>query len=293
MKIDSHQHFWKFAAEEFAWINDNMSVLRRDFLPPDLEKELQSIGFNGSIAVQARQSLEETRWLLELADDNAFIKGVVGWVDLRSSDVEQQLSEFSKNKKFVGVRHILQDEADDTFMIQPAFINGLQWLQKYDLTYDILIYPKHLSVAIKLVEQFSKMRFVLDHLAKPFIKKKIISPWKEEVAELAKFPNVFCKVSGMVTEADWQNWKHEDFIPYLDIVFEAFGVKRILIGSDWPVCTVGGNYQKVMSIVIGYIEKLSDEEKAAILGGNAVKAYNLTRTSQNQTIATDFADYTD
>jgi L-fuconolactonase len=275
MKIDSHQHFWKYNTAEFGWINDNMSVIRRDFLPSDLQRELQSLGFDGSIAVQARQSLEETRWLLELADANAFIKGVVGWVDLRSSDVEQQLSSFSKNNKFVGVRHIVQDEPDDRFLLRADFLNGLRCLQRHDLTYDILIYPKHLPVAIKLVEQFPEMRFVLDHIAKPFIKKKIISPWKEEIGELANFSNVFCKVSGMVTEADWQNWKQEDFIPYLDAVFEVFGVDRILIGSDWPVCTLAGNYQKVMSIVIQYIEKMSDEGKAAILGGNAMRAYNI------------------
>lgn len=275
MKIDSHQHFWKFNTAEFGWINDDMKVLRRDFLPPALEKELLSIGFDGAIAIQARQSLEETRWLLELADANAFIKGVVGWVDLCSPKVEQQLTVFSKNKKFVGVRHIVQNELDDQFLLRADFINGLRCLQRFGLAYDILIYPKHLPVAIKLVEQFPEMRFVLDHLAKPFIKKKTISPWREEIAELATLPNVFCKVSGMVTEADWQNWKYEDFIPYLDAVFEAFGVERILIGSDWPVCTLVGDYQEIMSIVVAYIEKFSNEEKTAILGGNAVKAYNM------------------
>jgi len=276
MKIDGHQHFWKFNTVEFGWINDDMNALRRDFLPRDLEEELQSIGFNGSIAVQARQSLEETRWLLQLADSNGFIKGVVGWVDLRSPKVEQQLAIFSKNEKFVGARHIVQDEPDDQFLLRADFLNGLRCLQTFDLTYDILIYPKHLPVAIKLVEQFPEMRFVLDHLAKPFIKKKITSSWKEEIAGLAKFPNVFCKVSGLVTEADWQNWKNDDFIPYLDTVFESFGVERILIGSDWPVCTLAGDYQKVMSIVTAFIEKFSNEEKTAILGGNAAKAYHLT-----------------
>ena len=276
MNIDSHQHFWKFNTAEYGWINEEMRVLRGDFLPWDFEDELRSIGFDGSIAVQARQSTEETRWLLELADQNAFIKGIVGWVDLRSRGVAQQLAAFSRNKKFVGVRHVVQDEPDGDFMLRSEFTNGLRCVQEHDLAYDILIYPRQLPAAIKLAARFPEMRFVLDHMAKPMIKKKILSPWKEEIVELSTFPNVFCKVSGMVTEADWQHWRYDDFIPYLDTVFEMFGVERILIGSDWPVCTLTGSYQKVMSVALEYLKKYPSEARRAILGGNAVRAYSLS-----------------
>jgi len=275
MQIDSHQHFWRFNTEEFDWITEEMKTLKRDFLPEDLFKELSATGFQGSVTVQARQTLEETAWLLKLADEHSFIKGVVGWVELCSQNVERQLSQFSTNKKFVGVRHIAQDEPDENFLLRHEFLNGVKYLQNFNLTYDILIYPKQLRTAIRFVEQFPGMRFVLDHIAKPFIKKKIISPWKEEITELSKFPNLFCKVSGMVTEADWKNWKPDDFIPYLDIVFGAFGADRIMLGSDWPVCTIAGSYRNVMGIMLEYIKTFSSEEQSAILGGNAVRAYNL------------------
>jgi L-fuconolactonase len=275
MKIDSHQHFWKYNPADYGWINEEMKVLKRDFLPSDLEKELKTIDFVGSIAVQARQSLEETEWLLKLANENPIIKGVVGWVDLQSINVEKQLEEFSKNSKLVGVRHVVQDEADDNFMLRPAFINGLKHVQQFKLAYDILIFPKHLPVAAKLVSQFPDLQFVVDHIAKPFIGKKILEPWKTEIAEFSKFKNVSCKVSGMVTEADWHNWEYEDFFPYLDTIFENFGTQRILIGSDWPVCTVAGKYSVVMDIVLKYIHNFSKAEKDAILGGNAQKVYRI------------------
>lgn len=275
MKIDSHQHFWKYTPAEFGWIDQKMQLLQRDFLPLHLESELQLNGFHGSIAVQARQSLEETKWLLDLASRYHFIKGIVGWLDLCSADVKQQVSVLAENPLFVGVRHILQDEPDDNFMLQDKFLNGLQILQRFNLVYDLLIFPRHLPQAIKLVAQIPGTRFVLDHLAKPFIKKKLLSPWQEGIADLAKFPNVWCKVSGMVTEADWQNWKFEDFVPYLDTVFGAFGPNRILIGSDWPVCTLAGSYQQVVSIVIQYLKKYTAVQQEAVLGGNAMKVYRL------------------
>jgi L-fuconolactonase len=275
VKIDSHQHFWKYTEPEFGWINDDMKILRRDFFPADLHKDMQSFGIDGSIAVQARQSLEETRWLLELAERNQFIKGVVGWIDLRSPDVEQQLALFLKNKKFVGTRHIVQAEPDDYFLLRPDFMNGIKALQHHNLAYDILIYPKHIPAALKFVSLFPDMRFVLDHMAKPNIKKTAILPWKDEIKELSKYQNLFCKVSGMVTEADIFNWKNEDFYPYLDVIFELFGTKRVMIGSDWPVCIVAGSYDSVLSIVMEYIKGFSEEEKEGILGGNAVRAYGL------------------
>jgi L-fuconolactonase len=276
MKIDSHQHYWHFNTADYGWIGENMAAIKRDFLPADLLPELQSIGFDGSIAVQARQSLEETNWLLELANGNPFIKGVVGWVDLQAADVEMQLEKFRKHPKAVGVRHVIHDEADIDFMLQPNFIRGVNLLEMYQLTYDILIFEKHLPNTQKFVSSFSDNQlFVVDHIAKPLIKDEAISPWKEKISELAGYKNVYCKVSGMVTEADWKRWKPEDIKPYLDVVFESFGAERILIGSDWPVCLVAGKYQEVMAVVMDYISALSVSEKAMILGENAVRAYKL------------------
>lgn len=252
-----------------------MGVLKKDFLPDDLIKELNGIGFDGSVAVQARQSLEETSWLLEIADQNDFIKGVVGWVDLCSDKAEEQISEFVRNRKLVGVRHVIQDEPDDHFMLQKSFLRSINLLKKYNLVYDILILPKHLTYAEKLVRQFQEQQFVLDHIAKPLIKENKISPWKEGIKRLSTYQNVSCKLSGMVTEASWHGWKREDFEPYLDVVFEAFGTSRLMIGSDWPVCTVSSGYSPTMKIVFDYIKTFNLEEKEMVLGGNAIRIYNL------------------
>jgi len=276
MKIDSHQHYWHFNTDDYGWMGDNMSAIKRDFLPADLVPELASIGFDGSVAVQARQTLEETNWLLQLADENPHIKGVVGWIDLQSDNAEKQLTEFAQHPKAVGVRHVIHDEEDVDFMLRPEFARGVKLLENFGLAYDILIFPKHLRNTIQFVQQFSpKQTFVVDHIAKPFIKDGIILPWKEGIAELAKFPNVYCKVSGMVTEADWQNWTPENIRPYLDVIFDAFGTERVMIGSDWPVCLVAGKYSKVMQVVINYISKFSPADKEKILGGNAVNAYKI------------------
>jgi len=277
MKIDSHQHYWHFNTADYGWMGENMSVIKRDFLPTDLLPELKSIDFDGSVAVQARQSLEETNWLLQLADEHPHIKGVVGWLDLQSEQAEEQIAAFAKHHKAVGVRHVIHDEEDLDFMLRPAFIRGVQLLEKYDLVYDILIFPTHLANTIEFVKQFSdKQIFVVDHIAKPLIKDGIVSPWKEDIVALAKFPNVYCKVSGMVTEADWNTWKPENIRPYLDVIMEAFGPERILIGSDWPVCLVAGKYSEVMQVVIDYISTFSEKEQALMLGENAAKAYRIT-----------------
>ena len=276
MKIDSHQHYWHFNTADYGWMGENMSVIKRDFLPTDLLPELKSIDFDGSVAVQARQSLEETNWLLQLADEHPHIKGVVGWLDLQSEQVEAQIAAFAKHPKAVGVRHVIHDEEDIDFMLRPAFIRGVQQLEKYDLAYDILIFPTHLANTIEFVKQFSdKQIFVVDHIAKPLIKDGIVSPWKEDIAALAKFPNVYCKLSGMVTEADWNTWKPENIRPYLDVIMEAFGPERILIGSDWPVCLVAGKYSEVMQVVIDYISTFTEKEQALMLGENAAKAYGI------------------
>lgn len=279
MKIDSHQHYWHFNTADYGWMGENMSVIKRDFLPTDLLPELKSIDFDGSVAVQARQSLEETNWLLQLADEHPHIKGVVGWLDLQSEQAEEQIAAFAKHPKAVGVRHVIHDEEDLDFMLRPAFIRGVQLLEKYDLAYDILIFPTHLTNTIQFVKQFSdKQTFVIDHIAKPLIKDGIVSPWKEDIAALGKLPNVYCKLSGMVTEADWNTWKPENIRPYLDVIMEAFGSERILIGSDWPVCLVAGKYSEVMQVVIDYISTFSEKEQALMLGENAAKAYKLPLT---------------
>ncbi len=275
MKIDSHQHFWHYNTKEFGWIGDNMDELKRDFLPSSLYSEIQNTGFDGSVVVQARQSLDETIWLLQLASKYHFIKGVVGWVDLCSPNIDAQLKELTINKKLVGVRHVVHDEPDENFMTRPDFQNGISLLSKYGLTYDLLIFPKHLTLATELVARFPDQKFVLDHMAKPNIKDQIIEPWGNNIIELSKHPNVFCKLSGMVTEGNWKYWRNDDFTPYLDIVFQHFGADRLMIGSDWPVCTVAGSYSKVLGIVTDFIEPLPDKDKVKILGENAIKAYQL------------------
>jgi L-fuconolactonase len=275
--IDSHQHFWQYDPAAHTWMTDAMPGLKRDFMPGDLAPLLNQIGFDGCIAVQARQSIDETNWLLKLAEGNEFIKGVVGWVDLRSPTIEQVLSRYSNQAKLVGVRHVVHDEADDNFMLHPAFQNGITALKEFNLNYDLLLFPKHIPVALKLVEKFPEQTFVLDHIAKPFISRMEISPWREDLKELAKHPNVFCKLSGMVTEAKWNQWKEDDFIPYLDIVTELFGTSRIMIGSDWPVCTLSGSYSDTMNVVINYTSQFSKEISDGILGGNCIEIYKLGR----------------
>lgn len=253
-----------------------MGVLKKDFLPDDLAPLLKEDGFVGTVAVQARQSLEETNWLLQLARENEWIKGVVGWVDLRSPEIEDQLLAYSANRKLVGVRHVVHDEADDNFMLQPAFMNGIAALKEFNLAYDLLLFPKHIPVALQLVKKYPEQPFVVDHIAKPLIRNRTVLPWKEDLSELAKNPNVFCKLSGMVTEAIWKDWKEDDFSTYLDIVTEVFGTDRIMIGSDWPVCTLSADYSSVMRIVINYTNQFPSATREGILGGNCLNFYKLS-----------------
>ena len=264
MKLDAHQHFWQYNAREYGWMGAGMERLQRDHLPEDLRPFLTSTSFDGTIAVQARQTMEETRWLLDLAAANPFIKGVVGWVDLCSDGLRQQLDELAENPKLVGVRHVIHDEPDDAFMLRDDFGRGLGLLADYNLVYDLLLFPKHLPAACELVAQFPNQPFVLDHIAKPFIKAGVLSPWAEDLRRLAAYPNVACKVSGMVTEADWQAWQPADFRPYLDVVFAAFGPDRLMFGSDWPVCTVAGSYGQVVGLVADYVAQLSEAEQTAV-----------------------------
>jgi len=272
MRLDSHQHFWNYSEDQYPWIQPSWPI-RRSFLPVDLEPLLKSAGIDGSIAVQARQTLEESRWLLELADQSPIIKGVVGWVDLRSDAVEDQLAQFANHPKFVGVRHVVQDEPDDDFMIRPEFLRGISKLKQFGLHYDVLIFPKQLPAAIKLLQRFPEQPFVLDHIAKPHIKDGVISPWREQIQELAKAPNLMCKVSGMITEAKVPGWRHDQFVPYLDVVTEAFGVERLMYGSDWPVCLLAGSYTQVHSLAQRYFASQSEVTKDAIFGGNATRFY--------------------
>ena len=250
--------------------------IRRDFLPVDLEPELRARNLDGCVAVQARQSLAESRWLLELAEDAAIIRGVVGWVDLCSPNITKELEEFAAHPKFVGVRHVVQDEPDDGFMLREDFQRGIAALCDFDLTYDLLIFPRQLTVAITLAQKFPERPFVLDHLAKPPIKNGPLSPWREQIQALAKLPNVACKVSGMVTEANWQSWRADDFEPYLDVVFEAFGADRLMFGSDWPVCLLAGRYERVFGLVQNYVSQFGADTEAKFFGANAAKFYGLT-----------------
>ena len=275
MRIDAHQHFWTYSAAEYGWISDAMPELKRDFHPLDLKPLLAENGFDGSIAVQATHTLEETRWLLELAEQNAFIKGVVGWMDLCSTESAAQLEQFAVHPKLVGVRHIVQGEPDDTFMLRADFRRGISRLADYGLTYDLLLYPRHLSVAVKLVREFPEQRFVLDHIAKPLIAEGLIEPWRRDIRELASFDNVWCKVSGMVTEARWKQGRAEDFQPYLEVVFEAFGPGRLMIGSDWPVCTLSATYANTMKLVQDYVRQTRPEQENDILGHNCMRCYGM------------------
>lgn len=276
MRLDAHQHFWAYNPGDYVWMGEAHAPLRRDFLPADLAPLLKAIGFDGAIAVQARQMVEETAWLLGLADRHDLIKGVVGWVDLRSADLRHQLDRFAAHPRLVGVRHVLHDEPDDRFMLLPEFRRGIAMLREFRLAYDLLLFPRHLPVAAELVRGFPEQPFVLDHLAKPCIRDRQLSPWREDLRRLAAFPNVCCKLSGMVTEAAWNGWKPADFAVYLDTVLDAFGPRRLMIGSDWPVCRLAGAYADTMGIVSDWAGRLSASEQADILGGTCARFYRIT-----------------
>jgi len=256
-------------------MNESMRVLRRDFLPQDLKPELTAAGIDGVVSVHARDTVEETSWLLNLAHQHEFIKGVVGWVPLVSRELASVLETVVSNPKLKAVRHVLQWEADDNYMLRADFNTGIDTLRAFDLTYDILIYERHLPQTIEFVDRHPNQVFVLDHLAKPRIRDRVLSPWRENIIELAKRENVYCKVSGMVTEADYRSWREEDLQPYFDTVLEAFGPRRLMFGSDWPVCLVACSYGRWAEIVLRNIQSYSSQEKERILGGTAQEAYKL------------------
>ncbi|MFV0605276.1 MAG: amidohydrolase family protein [Niabella sp.] len=275
LKIDAHQHFWNYNPVRDAWITDDMSAIRRNFLPADLKPILDENGLDGCVVVQSDQTPAENSFQLKNATENDFVKGVVGWVDLRADNIDAQLAQLSQHVKLKGFRHVLQGEADRQMMLRPAFMNGISLLAKYNFTYDILIFPDQLKYAKELAEKFPNQKFVIDHIAKPLIKDQKIDGWKQDMEAFVNLPNMYCKISGMVTEADWQNWQPKDFNPYLDIVTETFGMSRLMYGSDWPVCLVSCSYQKMKSIVDDYFQSFSQEERDAFYGGNAVAFYGL------------------
>jgi L-fuconolactonase len=272
--IDSHQHFWKYDPVSHAWITTEMRIIKRDFLPEHLTPILEKHGMEGCVAVQAEQSDEETEFLLALADKNDFIKGVVGWINLRSRDLEQRLQYYSGVPKLKGFRHIVQSEAKG-FLLQPAFIQGVKLLSKYNFTYDLLIYHHQLDEALTFASEVKDVRIVVDHIAKPSIRTGEKTQWELNLAALSTFENVYCKISGMVTEANWKNWTYEQISPYLDEVFECFGTNRVMYGSDWPVCLLAATYEQQFLVIQHYISKLSPGEKANVLGENAKRFYNL------------------
>ena len=275
-KIDAHQHFWQYDAVRDSWITDDMQVLQNDFLPQQLAPVLQQNGFDGCVLVQSDQSIEGNEYMLQLAVENPFIKGIVAWVDLQADDVKEQLQYYRQQHPIIkGFRHVLQGEKDRALMLQPKFKNGIAALSDFGYTYDILIYPDQLLYTKELVAQFPQQSFIIDHIAKPDIKNKKIDDWKKDITAVAQYPNVYCKVSGMVTEADWKRWQYEDFIPYLDTIVEAFGTQRIAYGSDWPVCLVASSYEQMLQIVQQYFGSFSEAEQQAFFGGNAIQFYNL------------------
>jgi L-fuconolactonase len=285
MRIDAHQHFWKFNPLRDAWITEEMSALRRDFMPEDLAPELAANQMEATIAVQADQSEEETRFLLDLAKAHPQIAGVVGWVNLTAPNIRERLRHFSQFPKLCGFRHIVQGEPDDRFLLREDFLRGIACLREFDFIYEILIYPKQLPAAVEFVQIFPEQPFVVDHMAKPLVKEREIASWSRHMRSLGTAPNVYCKVSGLITEGNWKNWRPEDFHPYLDVVFEVFGPDRLLFGSDWPVCLLAGSYRRVKGLIEDYVRDRPQSEKDNLFGGNAERFYGVksVRTkTQNQ-----------
>jgi L-fuconolactonase len=272
MAIDSHVHFWKYDKADLPWIDRSMKMLQKDYLPSNIELTLKRNGVDGCIAVQAVTSQLETRFLAELANTHPYIKGVVGWVDFMSADVAKQLDELKQYPSIVGVRHIVQSEPDD-FLYNEQFRNGIVLLKEYGYTYDILIFPRQLKAAVDFVRAFPDQTFIVDHCAKPNVRNKEMEEWRKGITDLAMFPNVSCKVSGLITEAEWKNWSPADFYPYLDVVFESFGIQRVMFGSDWPVMLLSGIYVQWKSLLEKYMEKMLPEEKDQFFGLNVMRIY--------------------
>ena len=278
-RIDAHHHFWRYTSAEYGWINDQMRILRRDFLPADLKPLLDRAGVMGAIAVQARQTLEETRWLLSLAEDKSgdaiWMKGVIGWAPIAAPEFQEVLADLKQHQKLKGLRHLIQDEPDNQFILNDAFNRGIRVLEGTGLVYDIVIYARHLPETVLFVDRHPYQAFVLDHCAKPPILSGDLEPWTTQMRELAKRPNVCCKLSGLPTEADWQQWTSASLEPYWRVVLEAFGPDRLLFGSDWPVSLLAGSYQRWVDTVTEWVAPLSTSEQNAIWSGTASRVYSL------------------
>lgn len=274
-RIDAHHHLWRYTPEEYGWISERMGVLRRDFLPEDLKPLLDRAGIGGAVLVQARQTLQETDWLLEQAEEAPWIRGVVGWAPIASPEFPEIIKDLQQKRKLKGLRHLIQDEPDDEFILDGAFNRGMRAMRDSGLVYDIVIHARHLQPTLKFVEMHPDQPFVLDHCAKPVIVKDEREPWASRMLELARRPNLVCKISGLVTEADWQRWTPAQLEPYWQVVLEAFGPERLLFGSDWPVALLASEYQRWVDTVSEWTAQLSASEREAIWGGNAVRVYSL------------------
>lgn len=275
MRIDAHQHFWIFNAERDAWITDDMAAIQRNFLPTDLAPLLKENGIDGVIAVQASQAVEETQFLVDLSTMYAMVKGIVGWVDLQADHVEQQLAQFSQYRIIKGFRHVIEAEEDPDFLLRPAFLRGIAALTKFKYTYDLLIRPRHYASTLACVAQHPNQKFVLDHMAKPNIRSGEFTAWAAFIEKLAAFPNVYCKVSGLLTEAHWSQWMLADFKPYVQHAIACFGKERVMFGTDWPVCTLAGSYADVVRVATDNLSDFSAAEREAFWGGNAASFYNV------------------
>lgn len=277
MRIDAHQHFWQYSlnSDDFVWMSDELAALKHDFLPADLTPLRNSIGFDGSVAVQAREVEAETDFLLGLAADSPEVLGVVGWVDLCADDVAARLDRWADDKTLKGFRMLIHDRPDPDFADSAAHARGVGLLEARGLAYDLLLRTIHLPAGIRLVDRFPDQRFVVDHIAKPAMDGSDLDAWKRGMTEIAQRPNVMCKLSGLVTETDWESWKVETFEPYLEHVLEAFGTDRLMIGSDWPVCTLAADYMRAMRVVLDWSQALSEAERAALLGGNCARFYGI------------------
>ncbi len=274
--VDAHQHFWDLGKFQYPWMTEDMVALRRNYLPADLRPVLDRVGIDRTVFVQAQHSLVETQWALELAESNPWIAGVVGWLDLRSPRLEEQIERYADNPKFVGVRHIVHDERDERWLLDDEVVRGLQLLAKHNLPYDLLLRPPHLKHIPELSRRVPGLKMVVDHLAKPLIRARELEPWRTDLAAVARIPGMHCKISGMVNEADMARWRATDFAPFVDVALELFGPSRLMFGSDWPVCRLAGEYSEVLAAAQSTLASLSADERAGIFGGNAIRFYGLS-----------------
>ena len=273
--IDAHHHLWRYTPEEYGWIDEEMKDLRRDYLPADLTAAMATAGVDGTVVVQARQTMEETHWLLDLADKTDAIRGVVGWADIAGEEFPGCMEEFDGRAKLKGLRHVIQGEKDEHYILREDFNSGIRTMLGSGLVYEILIYERHLPDTIYFVDEHPEQVFVLDHVAKPLIAGGVLEPWAARMRELGLRENVWCKLSGMVTEADWKNWTPETLKPYLDVAVEAFGPERLMAGSDWPVCLVASEYARWFEVLREYFAGFSEADRAAVFGGTAIEVYGL------------------